>query len=150
MPSTLARRSSRRSSAGSRPRASPTAASPTTTPTGRSIPAEAAVVLRGQRPQALRHLRELAVGQPLEGLAHFRPAVAVAHGQVIVREPAYPSPRAAIGGHDHAVHGEGGLELEPALAPASRLVGALQLLGHDALVTGRERAGHEGVALARR
>src|SRR6266851_4727875 len=115
----------------------------------RPHPHRVAVVSGGERVQSLGHLGELAVGQALEGLAHLRPAVPVAYRQVVVGEPAHAAAGAAIRGHNHAVHRQRGLQLEPLLAPAARLVGARRVLGHEALVAGRERAGHEGGAVLR-
>ena len=96
------------------------------------------VVADGQPAQPLRHLAELLVGQPLEGLAHVGEAVAVDHGEVIVGQPARAAPRAPIRGDDDAVDRVGALELEPALAATSGRVGAGEILGHDALVTAGE------------
>src|SRR5262245_55057145 len=96
------------------------------------------VVAGGQAPQPLRHLAELQIGQPLEGLAHLGEALALYHREVIVGQPARAAPRAAIRGHDHAVDGVGALELEPPLASTPRRVEAGEVLGHDALVTGGE------------
>ena len=95
--------------------------------------------------QPLGHLRELPVGQALEGLAHVGEAVALPHGQVIVRQPAAAAPGSPVGGDDHAVHALRFLDLEPALAAAAGLVRAAQVLRDHALVAIRHRASVKGV-----
>ena len=69
---------------------------------------------------------------------------------MVVGEPPAPPARAPIDGDDEAVHGLRRLELEPALAAASRLVHAAKVLRHRALVPGGERTGQELAGRRRR
>src|SRR5436309_3309479 len=106
-----------------------------------------AVVGGRELPESLGHLDELGVGEPLERLADLGERLTVAHGEVIVGEPAPAAARAAVDGDDHAVHRLCRLELEPALAAAAGLVGAGEVLRHHALVAGGERGVAERAGL---
>src|SRR5204863_8400705 len=99
-----------------------------------------AVVGRRQLGQAFGHLDELGVGESLERLADVRERLAVAHREVVVRQPAHAPAGAAVDGDDHAIHRLGRLQLEPALAASAGLVGAGEILRHHAFVPRRERA----------
>src|SRR5262249_30437218 len=106
-------------------------------------PHRIAVVVGGELPEPLGHLAELCVGESLERLADVRKAVAVAHREVIVGQPANASAGPTVDGDDHAVDRPRRFELDPALATTAGLVRAREVLGHDTLVPRRERRGAE-------
>ena len=64
-----------------------------------------AVVARREGPEPRRHRGELGVGQALERLADVREALALADGEVIVREPADAPAGPAVRRDDDAVEG---------------------------------------------
>ena len=79
------------------------------------------------------------VGHALERLAEHHPAarLGVAGAEVDVGEPALAAAAAPLDGEHDEVEGVPRLDLDPARAAAAGVVGRVQRLHHDALVTGR-------------
>src|SRR5579863_10722917 len=80
------------------------------------------------------------IGQALEGLAehHIGARLGVAGAEMEVRELAAAAAAAPLSCQHHQVKRVSPLDLEPARTTIAGFVGALERLGHEAFVTGRE------------
>src|SRR5207249_992835 len=94
-----------------------------------------------EREELLRLPAQHLVGEPLERLAehHELPGLRITGAEVEVGEPAPAPPAAVLHGQDDEIEGVGRLELQPVEAAMARGVGRGERLGHQALVSLRQR-----------
>ena len=109
-----------------------------------------AVILDGEGDEAVGHLADLDVREPVVGLAdrHERPGLLVAHREGQIREDRPPLPVPPLRpDHDDVEGVERPLDLEPLGAAAARRVWRLRLLDHQPLVAPGLGRVEEGVEL---
>src|SRR2546427_163874 len=108
-----------------------------------------ALLGRREAAQPLRHRLELRIREALERLPDHLEAAAlvVAHGEPVVRQPAFPPAASPFGRGDREVEVVRRLDLEPLLASLPNGVRRLELLRHQPFVSGDEGLLEEGLDL---